>query len=422
MKTFKFPTLLLALMCLISCSKTERINRDFEDVFNQPTTAQTASISLPASVIGTNMVSAEQNIIPSDISFCNPKTVSLCSKNTKVGSVTIQRGSNNKVYITYSLTGNYYFKALQLFTGVASAIPMVKKETNVCAYPYKKSYNAPFTIQQYTFVLSNQPISFTVAAQAVIVQKQGNNYKKVEDAWADGCTGTKISTVASNVQHDGDDDDDEDDHNGNNDHNQSGDHDGNHNNNDHSADHQNCSNGNHDKDDDNDDDGDDEGSNCKGGKYATTFNYTGAVCPVPVVAATALPEPDICSFPTVYFFGIHPIFNAPKPWDVAIVTVGGFDYTEAEGRVIANLAYNSGPGNNSNAKEAFLQVGSLKLSYTGYALSPTVGPAVNTIESWLKTVGKLSPSNLPTGNAAVKNATIVIANFMQLHRCPDKIE
>ncbi len=350
------------------------------------------------------MIAAEQNIIPADISFCNSKTVPLCIKNQSMGSVTVKRGSDNKVYITYNLTGNYFFAALSLFTGVTTAIPMIQTEPNVCTFPYKKVFTAPFTVQQYTYVLNNQPQSFTVAAYAAIVKKQGNSFKPVEDAWADGCSGNKIYTGKNNITGGDKENDDKDDEQGNHD----GDHE--HQDNDHSQSNGGCSSSHNMVD-------------CKGGAGATLFTYSGGNCFVAPSAAAVVTEPDICSFTSDCFFGIHPYHKVVTAWITPTVTVGGIAYTEEEGRAIAVLPENPAILSNAcNSKDAYLAVATLKLSNTGYTLSPTIGPAVATIEAWLSTVGKISATNLPTGNATIKNATTVLNNFIKAHNCPYRIE
>lgn len=363
------------------------MNSDFEDVLNQPTSTTATSSGITSNVIAANMVASEQNIIPTDISFCNPKTVPLCTKSQTVGSLTVKRGANNKIYITYALTGSYYLEACNLFTGTSTSIPVLKKEANICAFPYKKSYSSSY-VQQYTFVLNNQPDNFTVAAHASVIKKQGNSYKNEEDAWADGCSGNEIY---SNNNSYGDNQIDP-----------------------------NCNDGDDDdrgKKDDNDEDY--YSDDCKAGKWATSFNYVGAACPAP--AKPAVPEPDICSFPVSYFFGIHPVFGIATPWKESKVIVGGIEYTEAEGRAIAAISI-PGTGSSKDAKDAFIDVATLKLSYTGYSLSPTIGPAVTNLDTWLSTLGKLSASNLPTGNASTRASITTIENFMKAHQCPDRIE
>jgi len=383
MKTFKLSILFVLLVVCISCSKTEKMNSDYEDVLNQPTTAAAITPVISTSVSVANMVASEQNIVPNDITYCNTKSVTICTKSKPVGMLTVRRGGNNKIYITYALTGSYYLKECNLYTGANNTVPMLRDEANVCAFPYKKTYTANSYVQQYTFVLNNQPDNFTVAAHAYIVKKYGNYYLNEEDAWADGCTGTKITSVNG---------DDRNNHRGSNAY---------------------CADGNG-----RDDDEVYYSNDCQGGIWATMFPYSGAACPAP---PASLPEPDICSFPVVYFFGIHPVYGCVTAWKEPSVMVGGIEYTEAEGRAIAATTIN-GSGSTKDAKDAFIDVATLKLSYTGYSLSPTIGPEVTNLETWLSTLGKLSPTNLPTGNASTRASITAIENFMKAHQCPDRIE
>ncbi|WP_423128188.1 hypothetical protein [Gaoshiqia sp. Z1-71] len=98
-------------------------------------------------------------------------------------------------------------------------------------------------------------------------------------------------------------------------------------------------------------------------------------------------EDSQCSFSQGFFFA------SPHAWAVATVTVGGFEYTEAEGRAIWNT---SNAGGIKDSKKGFTQVAAIKLSGVTDAL---VLEKVAIIESWLATVGKLSAANLPNQTA-----------------------
>ena len=358
----------LSSALFISCSRDQQMAAEIDELnsCNYTSGGRDETPTPPPSYLD-----GSQNNIPANISFCNTKVVPLCTKTISIGDVTVQKGSDGKVYITYNLFGSYYFKSMNLFTGAVSAIPISNKEANVCSFPFKKSFNSPANyVQKYTFVLNNQSTSFTIAAHASVVKKQGNSYKNDEDAWADGCDGQVIYNSSNNQYSNG------------------------------AAD----------------------GDDCKGGKWGTRFSFTGAICSPIAIAPDepALPEPDICSQPIANFFGVHTFHGYVYPWIESQVTVGGFSYTETEGRAIAG----SVDANNEmkDAKYVFLRIATLKLSYTGYTLSPTLAPAVTTIETWLGTVGKLSPSNLPNANTAVKNAAVLINTFIEANKCPDRIE
>ena len=146
MKTFKLSAFIVLLVVCISCSKTEKMNSDYEDVLSQPTTASSTIPGMTAAVATPNMVASEQNIVPNDITYCNVKSVTICTKSKAIGMLTVKRGANKKIYVTYALTGVYYLEACNLYTGEATAVPILRREANVCAFPYKKTFHFCFCI------------------------------------------------------------------------------------------------------------------------------------------------------------------------------------------------------------------------------------------------------------------------------------
>lgn len=114
-----------------------------------------------------------------------------------------------------------------------------------------------------------------------------------------------------------------------------------------------------------------------------------------------------CSFSMGYWFA--------KPnlvWGTN-VTVGGFTYTQDQGKAIWNT---SNRGGMKDSKLGFLQVAAIKLSGTVLP-SASVWQDVAIVETWLATLGKLSASNLPTGNQSVKAAAGRIGDWIDANHC-----
>ena len=132
-----------------------------------------------------------------------------------------------------------------------------------------------------------------------------------------------------------------------------------------------------------------------------TFTFNGVGCIV---------EEEGCSFSQGFYFA------SPHAWPSATVTVAGFAYTEAEGRDIWNT---SNAGGLKDAKKAFLQVAAIRLSGSTVSPSASVWADVAICENWLAGLGKLSPANLPTGNAAVSAAAGNIGNWIETNHCED---
>ena len=130
-----------------------------------------------------------------------------------------------------------------------------------------------------------------------------------------------------------------------------------------------------------------------------TFTFNGVGCPQ---------TEEGCSFSQGLYFG------SPAAWPSATVTVAGFSYTETEGRDIWNV---SNAGGMKDSKKAFLQVAAIKLSAGTISPSSTVWADVAICETWLATLGKLSPANLPTGNSAVGEAAGRIGQWIEAHHC-----
>jgi hypothetical protein len=279
----------------------------------------------------------------------------------------------------------------------------------LASFASRKTFTSPYADQSYTFVLSGLPNAVSMVAYAIVLKKNSRGVvTSSKVAWGDGCSGKQITCVTSKGNDDNKKDDKEDkdknkkegnDDNGNNGNNDNGDDEGNHD----SGCSSSCDN-----------------EELVGGSY---FTYSSTACvipplpvPLPVPVQIVLVEPDICSNEMANFFGIHPAYGCEIAWDQPTVTVAGYTYTEAEARAIGN-APNGFLGLTQDSKYAFQRAATLVLSNTDYTASPTVGPAMKTILDWLSTKGKLSPSNLPTGNVLVKTQAVFLDTWITAHIC-----
>lgn len=139
------------------------------------------------------------------------------------------------------------------------------------------------------------------------------------------------------------------------------------------------------------------------GNWGMYLTYTIAACTVNTNYG--------CSFSQGYWFA--------KPnlvWP-GTVTIGGFTYSQAEGDAIWNT---SNKGGIPDSKAGFLQVAAIKLSGSSVAGNAPIWSDVTTIENWLSTLGKLSPTNLPTGNQAVKDAAGRIGTWIDANDCSNQ--
>jgi ABC-type uncharacterized transport system auxiliary subunit len=100
-------------------------------------------------------------------------------------------------------------------------------------------------------------------------------------------------------------------------------------------------------------------------------------------------------------------------WPSTGVTVAGFSYTEAEAKAIWNTSNANGL---RDSKKGFTQVAAIKLSGT-VAPNASVWADVTIVENWLATLGKLSESNLPTGNADAAAAAGRIGDWITANHC-----
>ena len=153
------------------------------------------------------------------------------------------------------------------------------------------------------------------------------------------------------------------------------------------------------------------------GQWGTYFWYNTVNC------ATL---PEICSFPVNYYFDSL-VNGVPIPWidcngngaSNGAVTVALQNYSETEGRAIYNTPNPNGI--EPLSKRAFANVATLKMSHTNYYQDVMLLEAVTLTETWLTTLGKLSPTNLPTtSNPLYVNAVNYISTWIVMFECPDR--
>ena len=316
-----------------------------------------SAVSSVSAMMATNNHANSSASIPQII--CSEKTVNLCSGSGALGTVTVKRGSDNRIYVTYSSQANWYLAQLNVYMGAEPGIPPY-----LVNFPLKKTFAYPLSVQEYSFAQDHLPATISIVAYAILVKKVNGKILSSRVAWADGCSGLDIDVCGNLATH---------------------------------PQKSECSHAN----------------NCHtdldGGSY---FNYTSESCNMQLATAV---EPDICSMTVPSFFWTDPANPDMLTWRTRVVTVAGFSYTELEAKTIGSTA--DGNGGIRDSKYCFMRLATLKLSGTDYSLSPTLAPAVSIIEKWLAATGKLSPMNLPSGNASVRAAAEAVNTWIDTHNC-----
>ncbi len=115
-----------------------------------------------------------------------------------------------------------------------------------------------------------------------------------------------------------------------------------------------------------------------------------------------------CTLSQGYWFA-----NARHSWKGISVTVGGFQYTQAEGQALWALAPG---GSGGNATGCFYQAAAIRLDNVGLPANVLADLAV--IDNFLAPLGKLSAANIPTAtNANAVAAAERISNYITEHHC-----
>ena len=130
---------------------------------------------------------------------------------------------------------------------------------------------------------------------------------------------------------------------------------------------------------------------------------------------------ESCSYSQGYWFAnnsMHP--NGVHPWpSPGNITIGGHAYTNQEGLDIWNA---SNAGGIADSKKAFTQLSAVRLS--GVDTDPAIAGPVATIECWLSSMSKLSPSYLPNQTNMIcgdaKAAASAISDWINANHCGDQ--
>ena len=147
--------------------------------------------------------------------------------------------------------------------------------------------------------------------------------------------------------------------------------------------------------------------------YKSGCNIGGTGTGVTCFPGVGCPPPceEGCSFSQGYYFA-KPNYVWPGN-----VTIGGYVYTQAEGKAIWE---SSNRGGISDAKKAFLQVAAIKLSGSSVGKCATVWNEVKTAENWLKTLPKLTPDNIKNyRNKSVGEAAGRIGRWIDANHCKE---
>lgn len=138
------------------------------------------------------------------------------------------------------------------------------------------------------------------------------------------------------------------------------------------------------------------------GNWAMHFEACKQVCVPPS-------EGEGCSMSQGFWFA-----SPVSVWPETGIKVAGYSYTKAEAIAIWNT---SNAGGIPDSKKGFLQVATIYLSGATVYHAASVWTDVAIVEDWLSTLGKLSPTNLPTGNSVVGSAAGRIGDWVDENHC-----
>ena len=190
---FKFFLFLLLILAAFSCKKSLELEPGTraETNYSNSTSSESGSSAIQSTIfpaLGSYLT---------NVTFCSPKVVPLCAgQHINIGTVTVKTGSDNNVYVTYSLKANWYLKELHLYAGDDDGIPVNGSGNPVPGhFPYSETFLPPYTVQEYTFVIPNLSSYFTIAAHASVVKIASGNGNIIDQqtAWGDGCDGSPIT-------------------------------------------------------------------------------------------------------------------------------------------------------------------------------------------------------------------------------------
>ncbi len=153
----------VAILTLLSCQKTEKLNATSEDA-----TTKVVVVDPPTDICKTISVNL------------------LAGQNLNVGSVTVSNTAE-KLFVTYTTTGDWMISEIHLYVGTVEGLPVNKKgNPQVGHFPTQEVFDPMVNTVTYEFPISNLSDCFIIAAHAMVVNVVDNEVMDTESAWGEG--------------------------------------------------------------------------------------------------------------------------------------------------------------------------------------------------------------------------------------------
>lgn len=144
------------------------------------------------------------------------------------------------------------------------------------------------------------------------------------------------------------------------------------------------------------------------GNWGMYFNACKQTCEDPCLPKTL----EGCTYSPFSLFDIEG--SRLETWGEANISVAGFSYSKQEVISIYQVA-----PNNNDAWNAFVAIAAIKISGNNVAADASVRCYVAQVETWLATLGKLSPNNLPaTAPQNIQPALSALLQWVEQKQCP----
>jgi len=169
--------LVLVLLTFMSCEEQDGINP-------QKSTESQIAIDVNSIVHLTPTTSTKEQI-EDDMCGDVKTTVLFAGQHKEVGELTISNDSFN-LFITYTVTGNWWLKETHLFVGLEANLPLNGSgNPKIGHFPYHGEHNLT---QSYTFTIPLNQLEecYVVSAHAVVVKKENGNITSSETAFGFG--------------------------------------------------------------------------------------------------------------------------------------------------------------------------------------------------------------------------------------------
>lgn len=119
-----------------------------------------------------------------------------------------------------------------------------------------------------------------------------------------------------------------------------------------------------------------------------------------------------CTYSPVSLFDVEG--TRLETWGSANINIAGFSYSKAEILSIYEVA-----PNNNDAWNAFVAIAAIKISGNNVAADASVRCYLASVETWLATLGKLSPNNLPaTAPQNIQPTLSALLQWVEQKQCP----